>query len=83
MTVSKDKCRALVSYVCVLAKPNAKSRFLRLKGLEPDRKYEVRGKIYTGNILMNAGIKIESRQGDFRSEQIEINEPDGEPVCDG
>ena len=44
---------------------------------------EVRGKIYTGNILMNAGIKIESRQGDFRSEQIEINEPDGEPVCDG
>lgn len=83
MTVSKDKCRALVSYVCVLAKPNAKSRFLRLKGLEPDRKYEVKGKIYTGNILMNAGIKIEARQGDFRSEQIEINEPDGEPVCDG
>ncbi len=74
MTVSKDRARALVSYVRVLAGPNEAGRFLRLKGLDPERKYEVKGKIYTGNLLMNGGIKIDSEKGDFRSELIEVSE---------
>ncbi len=72
MIVSKDKGRALVFAVQVTAKPNGKSRFLRLKGLDPQQMYRVEGRTYRGNVLMNAGLRIPSVQGDARSRLIDV-----------
>ena len=72
MIVEKDKSRALLFYVQVMARANAKSRFIRLAGLDPERRYEAEGKEYTGNTLMQAGIRIPAEFGDFKSRLIEI-----------
>lgn len=74
MVVSKDKKEALLFYVQVLAKPNPKSSYLRLKGLDAKRRYEVNGKAYLGETLMYAGIRIPVQMGDFKSILIEIKE---------
>lgn len=74
MIVEKDKSRALLFYVQVLARANAKSRFVRLAGLDPERRYTVEGKVYAGSTLMQAGVRVPSESGDFRSRLIEIAE---------
>ncbi len=72
MFVSKDKTKALLFYVRVLAYPNEKSRLLRLQGLDADRLYEINGKRYTGAVLMNAGVRIPGGMHDFMSLVMEI-----------
>ena len=74
MTVEKDRSRALLFYVQVAARANAKSRFIRLAGLDADKCYMVEGKVYAGSTLMNAGVRISSEFGDFKSRLIEITE---------
>lgn len=74
MIVEKDKSRALLFYVQVLARANAKSRFVRLAGLDPERRYTVEGKVYAGSTLMQAGVRVPSESGDFKSRLIEIAE---------
>lgn len=74
MIVEKDKSRALFFYVQVMARANAKSRFVRLAGLDPERRYAVEGKAYAGSTLMQAGVRIPAESGDFRSRLIEIAE---------
>ena len=74
MIVDKDKSRALLFYVQVRARANAKSRLLRLKGLDSCKRYVVQGKEYQGNTLQAAGIRIPAEMGDFRSRLVEIRE---------
>ena len=74
MIVEKDKSRALMFYVQVTARANAKSRFVRLAGLDPKKRYIVGGKTYAGSTLMRAGVRIPSEFGDFKSRLIEIAE---------
>ena len=74
MIVEKDKSKALLFYVQVLARANAKSRFVRLAGLGPERRYTVEGKVYAGSTLMQAGVRIPAESGDFKSRLIEIAE---------
>ena len=74
MIVEKDQSRALLFYVQVMARANAKSRFIRLAGLDADKCYMVEGKTYAGSTLMNAGVRISSEFGDFKSRLIEITE---------
>lgn len=74
MIVEKDKSRALLFCVQVLARANAKSRFVRLAGLGPERSYTVEGKVYAGSTLMQAGVRIPAESGDFKSRLIEIAE---------
>lgn len=76
MIVAKDKTRALLFYVQVLARANVKSRFLRLEGLDENKYYSADGKKYAGRTLMKAGIRISSEPGDFRSRLIELNTAD-------
>jgi alpha-galactosidase len=76
MFVSKDKTDALLEFVQVLARPNERSRRIKLKGLDPDAYYyeesEPDRKI-SGAALMNAGINIakiwgaDGISGDFAS----------------
>ena len=73
MIVSKEKEYALLFYIQVLARPNVHSRFLRLKGLLKDAVYEAGERTYTGSALMQAGYRIPSEQGDFKSLLLPIH----------
>lgn len=67
--VSKDRTEALVTYVQVLAEPNCHSRRLKLKGLNPEADYRLSetGGIYSGALLMQGGILIPRKSGDYVS----------------
>lgn len=82
MSVSKDKKEALVTFVQVLNHPNFKTRFIKLHGLDPDKKYTVsfpdENQAYfpeitlSGSTIMNAGIGIKRDWGDFQAKLIHI-----------
>jgi alpha-galactosidase len=69
MFVLEDKTEAVALYFRALAIPNAPLRRLSLRGLDPDRDYEImdEGSIYGGDELMYAGIRIPELHGDFQS----------------
>jgi alpha-galactosidase len=64
--VSKDKKEALVTYVQVVGRPNAHSRFIRIPGLDKDTEYKIEGisGTYHGSTLGDAGIKVAALTGD-------------------
>ena len=76
--VSKDQTEALVTFVQVLNRPNYHSRRILLKGLKPDKKYEVTmddtKTVYTGDVLMYAGIQVANPWGDFQAKLIHLQE---------
>lgn len=81
MVVSKDKSRAILGIYKLMKMPNDGFRRLRLVGLEPDKKYEIKGRYCYGDELINAGMVISddycdysSIGSDFSSEVIVINE---------
>lgn len=69
MVVAKDKREALVTYVQVLGRPNVHSRKIKLLGLNEAADYRLdgTGKVYGGDLLMNAGILVENMRGDYMS----------------
>lgn len=69
MFVSEDKSEAFVAYFRVLAEANAPLSFIRLKGLDPEKDYELigSGEIYGGDELMYVGLNVPQRRGDFIS----------------
>jgi alpha-galactosidase len=69
MFVSEDRSEALVAYFRVLAEANAPLSFIRLKGLDPNKDYEIigSGEVYGGDELMYAGLNVPQRRGDFIS----------------
>lgn len=84
--VSKDKKKSLVFYVQVLNEANKKSRILRLQGLSSEMTYAVKeltmegdmsepivkdtGKVFGGELLMNAGLGFERMWGDYRAKVV-------------
>ncbi len=78
MSVTKDKTEALLTHVRVVCRLGEHARTVRLKGLDPDKVYEVSGenRTYTGEELMYAGLKISYpwAAGDFRAKLIHICE---------
>ena len=71
MFVAKDKSEAVFTFVQVLGRPNYRSRRIKLKGLDPDRKYRNHetGEVHTGAALMNCGINV-NISGDFQSKVV-------------
>jgi alpha-galactosidase len=69
MVAAKDKSEALVTYVQVRAKANAKSIKLRLEGLKPDIVYRLEGsnEHYTGDMLTKGGFLFGGFWGDADS----------------
>ena len=63
---SKDKKEALMTYVQVRGVPNAKSKKIKLKGLNPDFVYRLEGTdmFYTGEMLMKGGFLVKDMWGD-------------------
>ena len=76
MVVSEDKSEALVTFVQVLNRPNFKSRKIKLKGLDCNKKYRIEGEecIYHGDTLMNAGILVQNPWGDYQAKLIHLVE---------
>ncbi|MBO7746084.1 alpha-galactosidase [Paenibacillus sp. MWE-103] len=69
MFVSSDKREALVVHVTVLNESHAPLGRLKLKGLDPDFRYEWLGtdEIVGGDELMYAGVAKERAHGDYHS----------------
>jgi alpha-galactosidase len=67
--VSSDRSKAYAVYVRTLAVPNGPLNKLRLKGLDPNKTYQLQDQdqIYYGDELMYAGIVIPDLSGDFQS----------------
>lgn len=59
MFVSQDKNEALLTSV-VMREPESRVYYLKLKGLDPNKYYrdEENGEIYSGALLMNAGLSF-------------------------
>lgn len=74
MVVKKDQSEALVTFVAVNNRPNYKAFTLKLEGLDPGKDYrdEETGTVYGGDILMQAGIRIDRFWGDFQSKLIHL-----------
>lgn len=72
--VSKDKKEALIEFVQILKVPNSIPIRIHLKGLDPEADYVVEetGKVYSGDILMYAGLDIPLMFGDFQSTLIHL-----------
>lgn len=67
MVVDKEKETALIWCVQVLNVPNNKGFFLRLKGLDAQARYKIEEEVYSGDVLMNCGIRIQPADKDFAS----------------
>ena len=67
--ISKDKSEILLGFYQILAAPNPKEEFVKLKGLDAEADYKElnSGEIYGGDELMNYGIKVPFLEGDFAS----------------
>ena len=81
-SISKDKTKALVTFVQVLNHPNYKSRFVKIQNLDEDATYSVtfldesdekatKQKL-TGKTLAKAGFLIQRAWGDFQAKLIYI-----------
>ena len=69
MFVSEDKAKAFIVYFRILNVVPELLKLLRLKGLNPNRKYRLMDtkKSYSGDELMYSGLSIPKLNGDFRS----------------
>lgn len=69
MVVAPDQSEALVTFVQVIGIPNARSRHIRLQGLDAAKNYclEESGEVYGGDLLMQAGLLVEPMWGDAQS----------------
>ena len=74
--VSKDKTESLVTYIQVLNRANCRSRILRLKGLDPQKIYQVNetDMVMSGDAFMHAGIAMDKLWGDFKGQLIYLRE---------
>ncbi len=83
-SISKDKTKALVTFVQVLNHPNFKTRFIKLSNLKQDVKYKISYpdenqeeypvQTLTGRTIANAGIPVRRDWGDFVAKLIFIEE---------
>ena len=70
MVVSRDRKEALVSYVNILAEPNPATRFLPLRGLDPELHYSINNETHRpGDGLMQIGLPLPFIMDDFTSSQ--------------
>lgn len=69
--VSEDRTRALLSVVLTDKESNAPQRYVKLKGLIPDKIYRIEGmdRSFSGQLLMNAGLPVPFRLGQYESIQ--------------
>lgn len=70
--VSKDQAQSLLTVVMIDVVTNPAFVYLKLRGLDENANYKVADKIYSGQALMNAGLKLDPLKGSYSSRQILI-----------
>ncbi|MBR2567066.1 MAG: alpha-galactosidase [Paenibacillus sp.] len=72
MFIAPDGSEVIVFYFRVLSEPNAPLQRLKLKGLDPNSDYRLKGgsETFTGDALMYGGIAVGSESGDYLSEMF-------------
>ncbi len=80
MTVSKDRKQALMCYFRILSTMGEQQKYLKLKGLDPERLYreEATGAAYRGDTLMYIGFPLPRLEGDFQSCAVRLTAIDEE-----
>lgn len=60
LQVTKDKSRALFTLIQFLFVEEERSKIVRMRGLDTRARYRcsLDGKIYSGSVLMNLGLRI-------------------------
>ena len=58
MVVNEDKSKAIVGFYVLRSNVNSLPGFIKLAGLDPDKKYRMEGNVYYGDELMNMGITL-------------------------
>ncbi len=71
--VQEDRARALVCAVALRANPNGPASVVRLKGLDSEGIYEVEGKAYPGDVLMQGGLVLPFFAPEYDSFRIYLN----------
>lgn len=72
--VSEDKSESLINIVKIHSLANAPFNYIKFKGLDKDKIYDINGKKFNGDVLMYAGYVIPDMLDDFQSLQIYIKE---------
>lgn len=74
--VSGDRREALVSLVLTEKESNDAQRYLKLKGLKAEGRYRVSGMpgIYSGRLLMSAGIPVPGSLLEYEAAQFYLEE---------
>ena len=73
MQVTEDKNEALVTLV-IIRSHQGQRQYLRLRGLDPAKRYRDvdSGKVYSGALLMNAGLNFNTLIGDYSSTLVHL-----------
>ena len=74
ITVSRDRSEAVLMYTRPQVQPNTDAPLLRLRGLDPARRYTVEetGEVYGGDELMASGLSIPLPWGDAASVSLTL-----------
>lgn len=94
LVVSKDRSRALLTAVHVMSRPNRHGRMVVLRGLDPARRYRLSvegetaaddraflaGRLFPGDVIMNAGFPVRNPWGDFRAKLFYLEAEDVQSV---
>lgn len=74
--VSRDKKEALYVYVQVMNRPNHHSRRICFRGLSEEKQYRLEGEegLYSGELLVKAGMNIKNLWGDFQGRLFHFTE---------
>lgn len=72
--VSEDQTEALLNVVTLETHGNPLTSYVRLRGLDPEMLYqgEESGCMYSGAALMNVGIPVPCRMGEYLAWQIHL-----------
>ena len=72
--VSRDQKRSVVSLVLTDKESNDAQRFVKLRGLSPKGRYRIKGQeqIFSGALLMNAGLPIPPGLKEYEGIQFEL-----------
>ncbi|NCB91723.1 MAG: alpha-galactosidase [Clostridia bacterium] len=73
--VAPDQSEALIHGVQTMAQPNSPSQNIPVKGLDPEKMYEVNGSLVrSGRALMAGGLNLPRQEGDYLPVEFYIKE---------
>ena len=73
--VSEDQSEALIHGMQMMGQPNNPSQHIPVKGLNPEKMYQVNGEmIRSGKSLMAGGLNFPRQEGDYQAVEFYLKE---------